>query len=708
MDERRIEITTADGAGYRFEIAGDRRLHQTGFGANPPWSEGLPIGVFPLAYPTWGEGLTRMPALRVTHHGGDPTTRLTVIDQDRSALPDATGHEHAIRLHDEARGLQVSLGFRTWDAVGVIEQWVEVHNGEAGPITVHELAAAAPAWWGTDAWLTHHGGGWAEEWQTHEQRLLPGTKLLESFGGVRPHLQLNPFFLLSLGEPSTEHTGTVLAGALAWSGNVRLAFELGNPMGQLRALCGWSSVGAEVVIDPGESITSPRMVWAWSAEGRASLTHRVHRWVRANVVRDGDRPRAVVMNNWEATFFGFDQQKLVAMMDDAVDLGAELFLLDDGWFGERHPRDADDAGLGDWTVDRRKLPGGIEALTSAAEERGIRFGLWVEPEMVNPRSELYEAHPDWVVHIPDRDRRQERQQLVLDLCRPEVQDYVTGTIDRLLGEHPGISYLKWDANRDVSEPGSPALAADRQTNYWVELERATTRVMRDIARSRPDVELMLCASGGGRVDLQSLRWFHEVWTSDNTDPVDRVLMQWAASHYLPPKVLGAHVTRWGERPVEFGCAVAMSARFGFDLDTSGLSEHERSVCRTAVEVYLAHRDLVQEGDLHRLVSPWREGAVTSRDGEAARTGSAALSYSSPDRRRSILFAFQLDEPGFATPAVVPLAGLDPDRAYDVRRVEAGGEDGLATATGAALLERGLDWPLTAPVTAAIWSVSATG
>ncbi len=731
MDERQIEITTAGGAGYRFEVAEDGRVHQTGFGLSPAWSGGLPLAVFPLAMPTWGEGLTRMPALRVTHHGGDTVTRLTFAGYERTDLDGAAGAAHSIRLRDEARGLEVTLGFRTWDDDGVIEQWVEARNGEAGPITVHEVAAAAPAWWGTDAWLTHHGGGWAEEWQTHEQRLLPGTKLIESYGGIRPALQVNPFFLLSMGEPSTEHSGQVLAGALAWGGNVRLAFELGNPMGQIRALCGWNPVGSEVVLDPGEELRSPTMVWAWSGEGRAPLTHRLHRWVRAHAVRDGHRPRPVVFNNWEATFFEFDEEKLEGMIGDAAELGAEVFLLDDGWFGDRHPRDADDAGLGDWMVDRRKLPGGIEALTRAAAEKGIRFGIWLEPEMVNPRSELYEAHPDWVVHQPDRERREERQQLVLDLCRPEVREFVLDVFAGVLDAHPEISFVKWDANRDVSEPGSPTLPADRQASYWLALERATTEVMSEVSRRWPEVDLMLCASGGGRLDLGTLRWFDEVWTSDNTDPVDRVLMQWAASHFVPARVLGAHVTRWGERPVAFGCAVAMSARFGFDLDPSGLTDAEREVCREAIAVYLAHRDLVQDGDLHRLVSPWCDGAATSRDGEAARTGSAAMSYTSEDRHRSIVFAYQLDEPGDATPSVLRLAGLDPELTYEVRRVEPGGADaaggavatggmaaaggavaagvagGAVTATGAELVDRGLDWPLTAPLTAAIWSAEST-
>jgi alpha-galactosidase len=309
-----------------------------------------------------------------------------------------------------------------------------------------------------------------------------------------------------------------------------------------------------------------------------------------------------------------------------------------------------------------------------------------------------------------------------------VRAFVLDTIDGLLSEHPGISYLKWDANRDVSEPGSAAIPRDRQGSYWVELANATEQVMAEVAHRWPEVELMLCASGGGRVDLASLRWFHEVWTSDDTDPVDRVRMQWAASHYLPPQVLGAHVTRWGERPVEFGCAVAMSARFGLDLDTAGLSDSERAVCRRAVEAYLSHRDLVQHGDLHRLVSPWRSDAGTGgAGGPMAESGSAALMFTAADRRRAIVFAYQLDEPGEATPSTFALAGLDPELLYEVRPVRLGdpgdersSDDSPASSTtgdlpgeagrrsGADLMAEGLAWSLRASVTAAIWSLVPEG
>ena len=353
----------------------------------------------------------------------------------------------------------------------------------------------------------------------------------------------------------------------------------------MRVWCGHNSAAAEYVVDPGATFVTPEQVWVWSTEGVGPLSRRLHRWVHAHATRDGDQLRPIVVNNWEATAFSFDTERLLGLIDHTADLGAELFLLDDGWFGDAHPRDDDTAGLGDWRVDETKLPGGLGPVIARAEERGVRFGLWVEPEMVNPDSTLYAEHPDWVVSQPTRRPRRWRHQLVLDVLQPDAAaDFVCGVVDRVLAENPGISYLKWDANRPMTDPGSPTLGADRQANYWVDHARATWHLMETVAERHPEQTLMLCASGGGRVDLGSLRWFHEVWLSDNTDPVDRLRMQWAASQFLPANVVAAHVTREGDRPVAFGCAVAMSARFGFDLDF-GLTDDEWAICRRAVELY---------------------------------------------------------------------------------------------------------------------------
>ncbi|HEY4378416.1 MAG TPA: alpha-galactosidase, partial [Acidimicrobiales bacterium] len=633
------------------------------------------------------------PALRVTHAGGSTITRLAF--DGHHAEPTDQGEAHTVTLRDPLEGLTVRLRFATHVATGVIEQWVEVANDEPGPIVVHELAAAAPAMLGTDPWLTHHGGGWSAEWTTTTERLTPGTKVLDSKGGIRPHLYRNPFFLLAPAGPATEDEGLVVAGALAWGGNIRLAFERA-PHDQLRVLCGHNPLGTDLRLEPGETFRTPTMTWAWSAAGVGPLSRRLHRYVREEVVRDGARPRAIVANNWEATYFDFDEARLVGLVDGAADLGAELFLLDDGWFGPDQPRDDDTTSLGDWEPDPRKLPRGLAPVIRAALDRRIRFGLWVEPEMVNARSTLYEQHPDWVVHAPGRERREERQQLVLDLTRPEVAEWAGAVVDRLLAENPGTSYLKWDANRDVTEPASPTLGADRQGRYWVDLARATGELMARVAARHPDVELMLCASGGGRVDLASLRSFHEVWTSDNTDPVDRVRMQWAASIYLPPLVLAAHVTRAGDRPIAFASAVAMSARFGFDVDLAALTDEERATAARAVAAYRRIRSLVQQGDLYRLVSPLE-------------TDRAALAYVEPGGSRAVVFAYQLaDGTGASTTGGLAVSGLDPKRSYAVQAVDLSSDavTPVVHHTGAELESGALRWPLGDAATAAIWELAA--
>jgi alpha-galactosidase len=637
----------------------------------------VPVGLHPLAYPAFDDEPRREAALQVTHASGTTSTRLRVDDVERSEH--GTGRvDHAIRLVDEAEPLGVALRFRAWPADGVLEQWVEVENRQAGPITLHAAAAAAPSFLAGDTWLTHWAGDWAAEWTQTDELLTVGTKVLESRGGIRPHLQRAPYLLLSPDGPSTEEDGLVLAGALAWGGDLRFAFER-TVTRQLRVLCGNNHAMGPYVLDPGQTFVTPRMAWAWSAAGRRPLSHALHRWIRSHVVRDGHRRRACVLNNWESTSFAFDEARIVELVDAGASIGAELFLLDDGWFGTDHPRDDDTAGLGDWAPDPRKLPAGTAPLSAAAADRGLRFGLWVEPEMVNPASTLYEAHPDWVVAQPGRHRRTERNQLVLDILRPDVREHVLGTVDGVLAADPGISFLKWDANRFVSEPGSTTLPADRQANLWVDAPRAVWDVMATVAERHPDVELMLCASGGGRIDLGTLRHFHEVWLSDNTDPVTRVRMQFAASHVLPANVVGAHVTRWGDRPLPFACAVALSGRFGFDLDLTALAPEDLDVCRRAVAIHGEVGDLVQQGDVWRLVAPGPSGDA------------AAVAYHDPATGRAVAFCYQL---GDAVPPELPTPFLDPACRYVVRSTDLTGD--LAEGGWS-----GEGWPLDAPLTALV-------
>lgn len=582
------------------------RLRQVTFGPGGTGrSPDVPVHLYPLAYPTFGEEPLREPAMRATHADGVTSTRLRVTAITSTPVD---GHAscgdlvHRVALVDRAAPLEVDLVVRTWPCHDLVEQWVEVRNAGAAPVRLHQEAAAAPTFAGTDPHLTHWGGGWAAEWTETTERLTPGTKVVASAGGVRSSLHRAPLVHLAPDGPVGETEGRVGACAVMWGGDVRFDAEV-TLHGQQRLVVGHQHVGAERVLEPGEAFESPHVLWTWSEAGAGPASRALQQFVREEVVRDGPRTRATVANTWEAVGFALHPDGLAAQIDRAADAGAELFLLDDGWFGTDHPRDDDTTGLGDWVVDRRKLPDGLGPLVERTLARGMRFGLWVEPEMVNPASRLYAEHPDWVIGEPGRDRRTERSQLVLDLCREDVRRFVVGTIDRLLSDHPGISYLKWDANRDITEPGSSALPADRQSHLAVDRVRATWAVMAEVAERHPDVELMLCASGGGRSDLGTLRWFHELWTSDDTDPVDRVRIQWGASHLLPAGVLGAHVTRWGDRPLPFACAVAMSARFGFDLDLAALSGEELDLCRRASADYAVIREVVQHGEQHRLVSP---------------------------------------------------------------------------------------------------------
>ncbi len=688
-----IEIAVGEAA-ISFEADRDGALRQLGFRpldlGEPRIDRGpFPPEAFPLAYPAWGQDVSQPPAFRLTSHDGLRTCYPVLTGYERS------GDEHRIRLADDRLSVAVDLCLRVHPAEAVLEQWAEIRHNQPGPVTL-QAAASAPVLHAPTPWLTRFDADWAAEWTASTAPVPVGTTTIQSLGAVRPCLRASPFFLLATDGPAAEDAGTVLAGSLAWGGGILLSFERRVAQAeQMRVRCGQHP--ADYVLDPGTVFSTPRMAWAWSADGTRSLTHRLHQWARSHAVRDGQRIRPIVFNTWEATFFDFDQAKLERMMAGAADLGAELFLLDDGWFGTEFPRADDRAGLGDWQADPVKLPAGLPVLTSAADRHGLRFGLWVEPEMVNPASQLYRSHPEWVVSEPDRPRREERNQLVLDLCRPQVREVVAGTIDQILADAPGIGYLKWDANREISEPGSGALSGDRQANLWADTVRARWQLMAEVAERWPDVELMLCASGGGRADLGTLRWFHEVWLSDNTSAAARLRMQWYASYFLPPQVIAAHVTRWGGQDLAFACAVAMSARFGFDLDPAALSPAERSICRRAAAIYREVRDVVQRGELFRLIPPDAPGSA----------GRVALALCGRTARRAVVFGYQLSASNggpVADPCPAPWA--ERDVMYRVRQLTLTGEDEIATErTGDSLLADGLAWPLTAERTAVLWVVS---
>jgi len=689
----------AGGWGLSFTVDHEGRLHQLGLGGD---GHRAPRDVdarwYPEAFPTWGAGDgLRRPALRVTHADGTLTTRLAVDSVRRE--PDGAGEHVVIVCRDDRYPLQVEHHFRTRPGSQVLEQWIELEHDEDGPVRLFDYDSIAPFLLvDASAEVCQFGGsGWADEWRWTTQGLTAGTTSLASLGGVQPHLQRSPCLLLSPAGPSTEHEGQVLGLSIAWGGNTRVELDLRpapDPTArhELRLRAGANPWAAEYTLDPGVRFVTPTVAWTWSETGRGAVTRRFHDWTLQHVLRQPERLRPLVVNNWEATFFDFDEARIVGLIDRAAQLGADVFLLDDGWFGTTHPRDDDTTSLGDWDPDPAKLPSGLAPLAQAAVDRGVRFGIWVEPEMVNPVSDLHGAHPDWVVG-DGREPQLHRNQLVLDPLLAEVRAFEVEVVDRTLAEHESISYVKWDANRPVSDPGSRALAPDRQSNLFVDQTHATWQVMAEVARRHPDVELMLCASGGGRVDHGTLRWFHEFWTSDNTDPVTRVRMQWACSHFFPPAAMAAHVTRWGDRPLDFACAVALSGRFGFDLDLDSLSSDDLAVCARAVDLARRTQDLVQQGELLRLVSPV-EGSDRDR---------AALAHRSADGDRLVVFAYQLEAATTTGPAL-RLDVLDAGATYSCVRESLTAEPTTSVVSGEELLSTGLPWPLTDACSAAIWTL----
>ena len=362
-----------------------------------------------------------------------------------------------------------------------------------------------------------------------------------------------------------------------------------------------------------------------------------------------------MLNNWEATYFDFNEDKLVDIMDEAKELGVDMFLLDDGWFANKYPRSSDRQGLGDWGETVEKLPNGIGKLVKEATDKGIKFGLWIEPEMVNPKSELYEKHKDWVIHLPNRDEYYFRNQLVLDLSNPKVQDYVFGIVDNLMTKYPGIAYFKWDCNSPITNIYSPYLK-DQQSHLYIEHVRGFYNVLERVKAKYPNLPMMLCSGGGGRTDYEGLKYFTEFWPSDNTDPIERIFIQWGYSHFFPSKTMAAHVTSWNKSAsIKFRTDVAMMGKLGFDIRTHEMTPAEQEYCKGAVKNFNRLSGTLMDGDLYRLVSPY--------DGNHS-----AVMYVNETTDKAVLFAFDVHPRYGEILQPVRLQGLDPETQYEVKEI----------------------------------------
>lgn len=691
-----IEMT-ADNLKLTLMVGDDNRLYQLGFGDADKKIE-LPDK--PLAremefLPAYGNGVITEPAVHATHTDGNTSTDLHYVSHKCDTLSNDVV-QTVISLRDPAYNFFVDLYVKCYQDAGMMEIWNTYrHDERGGKVVLYRYASASPIVKSREYWLTQFNGRYKREATIEEERLGEGIKILDSKLGVRATQYRIPSFMLACGHSADEREGEVFAGSLRWSGSYQLAFDM-DWNKNLRVLTGINPLGSQYYLERGATFTTPSVLWAYSKNGKGEASRRFHRWANKYAVRDSGKLRPVLLNNWEATHCDFDEERLVGLFDGAKEIGAELFLLDDGWFGNgEFSRDDDKHGLGDWDISTKKLPSGLSYLAKEASKRKIGFGIWLEPEMVNPNSELYKNHPDWIITQQKREPILGRHQEILDLTRPEVQHFEWSVIDNTLRPNPGVSYVKWDCNRYVTQPGSQYLPAHEQSHLTVDYNKALYKLMGRFADNYPDVMAMLCAGGGGRADYGAMPYFHSFWPSDNTDPLGRIKIQWGFGHFFPGSTIAAHVTRMGKRHLKLAIDVALSGTFGIDLALDKATPEERKQLAEGVKLYKnGIRDLVMFGELYRLVSPYESPL-------------AAMSYISKDKKKGVVYLYQTEDGNVPN---VKMDGLDPDRSYALKEINL--PEGSAprfetmTLTGRELMENGLKNPLTAQFDSAVLQLDA--
>ncbi|MFH2115115.1 MAG: alpha-galactosidase, partial [Spirochaetota bacterium] len=523
-----------------------------GYGTLVAYSQSQPnIGLDDqcLEYSGLGKGDYREPMIDLVFHDGSMTTDFRYVSHEsRAGRPDIPGLPCAlgspddvstttVTLRDESVGLTLALVYCAYGACDVVTRFAVLRNDGLEPVRIRRLMSAQLDLFGGDWRLLTFDGCWANERNYNERPVLPGVYVNDSKTG-HSSARHNPFVMLAR-DGCDEETGECYASNLVYSGNHAEICER-SFTGKLRLLTGINPSAFEWLLEPGQEFHTPEAALSWSGAGYNGISLNMHRFVRKHIVRGqwADRERPVLLNNWEATEFDFDKRKLLALAKEAVALGMELFVLDDGWFGERND---DKRGLGDWTVNKKKLPGGLSALARKISALGLRFGIWVEPEMVNEDSRLFREHPDWAVSSPGREPSPSRNQLVLDLCKPEVRRHLVEAMSAVFSS-ADISYVKWDMNRNLSDLYSSFLPAERQGEFCHRYVLGLYELLGELTARFPDILFESCASGGNRFDLGLLCYMPQVWTSDNTDAYSRLTIQNGTSYGYPQSVMGAHVS----------------------------------------------------------------------------------------------------------------------------------------------------------------------
>ena len=610
-------------------------------------------GTDPLAYPASGGRYFNDAALTVRQADGDMNTELKYVSHSVSETCGGIFRTE-INLADD-KGVQVKLIYTAYPDEDVIVMNSEISNAGKGPVSLINYYSASLPVIADKYFLTHFYGSWAREMQVERELLTHGTKVIESKKGVRTTHTENPSFMISLNtETFDENCGEVIAGALAWSGNFKMIFQM-DETSRLNILAGINPYASERRLAKGETFITPPMIFTYSSEGAGQASRNLHDWARRWWIHAGSNICPTLLNSWEGAYFDFNTRTITDMIDDTREMGLEMFVLDDGWFGSKFKRDNDKQGLGDWTVNAEKLPEGIGYLADYAHKSGLKFGIWIEPEMVNPKSSLASEHPDWVVKADGREVTTIRNQWILDLSNPEVQDFVFGVFDSTM-QLGDIDYIKWDANRHVESFGSEYL--DDQNDFFVDYVQGFYGVMKRIREKYPDVMIQACASGGGRVEYGALKYFDEFWTSDNTEALSRNFIQYGTSMIYPAVAVGSHVSAVPNHqsgnitPLKFRFDVACSGRLGMELQPKAMTGDEKEFARTAIESYKTYRDLISSGDLYRIKSPYDSDFWS-------------MMYVSKDKKRAVVFAYCLKYQGRTLIPQLRLYGLDPEKDYKV-------------------------------------------
>ena len=640
----------------RFAYYGDKitpdqinQIHDIWAGLNRP------------AYPTFGSEYSSATALQVVHSDGNMTLDLIVKDVTTKNVEN--GEQTVVTLRDKHYPFEVKMNYKAYNNSDIIEMWAEISHTEKKAVVLKRFDSGCMPIRRGDVWISHLHGSWIAESDVTSEPLKPGMKTIKNMDGARNGQGDHAEIMFSLDGRPQENTGRMIGAALCWSGNYKLRIDTDNNYSH-NFLAGINDEASEYKLEPKEVFVTPKLAFTYSEEGLSGVSRNFHRWARNGQIHGGNKLRDILLNSWEGVYFDIDEQKMDQMMGDFAAMGGELFVMDDGWFGDKYPRNNDHSSLGDWVVNRRKLPNGVDGLIATAKKHGIKFGIWIEPESANTVSELYEKHPDWVLEVPNRDPRYGRggTQMLLDLSNPEVQDFVFQVVDDLMTNYPDIAYIKWDANASLVNYGSPYLPKDKQSHIYIDFHRGLQKVVERIRAKYPDLVMQACGGGGGRVDYGVMPGFDEFWVSDNTDALQRIFMQWGTSYFYPSMAMAQHVSASPNHqtgrviPLKFRFDVAMSGRLGMEIQPNTMSDGEKEFSKHAIATYKEIRPVVQFGDLYRLISPFDK------------LGVASLMYCTPEKDRAVFFAYKIEHYMNQVLPRFRMAGLDANKNYRIREL----------------------------------------